>query len=281
MASDSLRKPFDYMRRAERAARRWLIPPAAKLSATIELFDCNAHVGERNRRPPGEPTTAKELAAELARLKVKNALVRHRLALETGPAEANRRIAGDLAGLKSLHPAWTLLPESTGETGFTDEAVDAMVAAGARAVWLYPKSHHFSLRHWCAGSMLSTLEYRHVPLFMAWDEVDLDELSEVLGRHENLDVVLTNVNYRSSRRLYPLLAKCANLHMGLGAPHSLSGFVEEVVSRFGPLRLLYGSGYPDHEIGSAIAYLLYADISDEDKRLIGAGNLRSLLEGVS
>ena len=281
MASNSLRRPFDYMRRAERAARRWLLPPATRLSATLELFDCNVLVGVRNQRHPDEPTTAKELAAELARLKVKNALVRHRLALETGPAEANRRIVADLSVQKSLHPTWTLLPEATGETGFTDEAVDEMIEAGSRAVWLYPKSHKFSLRHWCAGALLSTLEYRHVPVFMAWDEVDLDELSEVLLRHENLDVVLTNVGYRTCRVLYPLMATCANLHLGLGAPHSLSGFVEEVVSRFGPLRLLFGSGFPDHEIGPAITYLLYAEIGDEDKRLIGAGNLRSLLEGVS
>ena len=273
--------PLNYVLRAERAARRWLLPPVKEPSATIELFDCNVLAGRRNKQRPGAPCTAAEIADELERVGVKNALLRHRLALETGPAEANRRIVADLGGIPSLHPTWALLPESTGETGFTDEAVDDMIRAGGRAVWIYPRSHNFSLRHWCAGSLLSSLEYRHVPVFLSWDEVVLDELVDALGRHENLDIIVCNVNYRTCRLLYPLMGEHANLHMGLGAPHSLSGFIEEVVGRFGPLRLLFGSGYPDHEIGPAITYLLYAGISDEDKRLIGAGNLHSLLEEVA
>ncbi len=273
--------PFDYMLRAERAARRWLLPPAPTPSGEVELFDCNVLVGARGKGSLGGPSTAKDLVDELARLGVANALVRHRLALENGPAEANRRIAADLAGHAGLYPTWTLLPEATCETGFPDEAVDAMIADGGRAVWLYPRSHGFSLRRWCAGSLLSVLEYRHVPVFLPWDEIVLDEFVEALDRHVNLDLVVTSVGYRTCRRLYPLMGEYANLHMGLGSPHALGGFVEEVVKRFGPLRLLFGSGYPEHEIGPTISYLLYADVSDEDKRLIGAGNLRSLLEGVS
>ncbi len=273
--------PLDYMLRAERVARRWLLPPTEKPSPTIELFDCNARIGLRNKRRPGEPGGAAELAAEMARLSVKSALVRHRLALETGPAEANRRILLEIAGARDLIPTWSLLPEATGETGFPDEAVDAMISKGGRAVWLYPKSHNFSLRRWCAGPLLGVLEYRHVPVFIPWDEIQLEELVDALSHHENLDVVVTDVNHRTCRVLYPLMGQYANIHMALGAPHSLSGFVEEVVKRFGPLRLLFGSGFPDHEIGPAISYLLYADISEEDKRLIGAENLRSFLSGVS
>ena len=281
--TDRMSRPLDYVRRAERAARRWLIPPSGELPETIELFDCNVCIGTTSGRAAGSEGigTAGSIAAELSRLSVANALVRHGIALETGPAAANTRINDDLAGTANLHPTWSLLPEATGETDFPDEAVDRMIAGGARAVWLYPRSHNYTLRRWCAGSLLSTLQYRHVPVFIPYDEVDVDELHEALGYHEHLNVVLANVDYSTSRWLYPLMAEHANLHMDLGAPHSQGGFLEEVVGRFGPLRLLFGSGFPDHEIGPAISYLLYADLRDEDKRLIGAGNLRSFIEEVA
>lgn len=246
----------------------------------IELFDCNVRLGVPNRHVPGRPTTVPEILEELSRLSITGALVRHRLALEEGPAPANTRILDELESVPTLRPTWSLLGEATRETGQAAETVDEMIRRGVRAVWLYPKTLLFTLRDWCAGGLLSALEARRVPVFMPFDEVDLDEVAEVLTRHPQLDVVLCNVNYRSNRRLYPLLCRHVRLHVDLGAPHALCGFVEEVVGRFGAERLLFGSGWPEHEIGPAVSYLLYADISEQDKQRIGAGNLTTLLEGV-
>ena len=42
-------------------------------------------------------------------------------------------------------------------------------------------------------------------------------------------------------------------------------------------RLLFGTGFPDAEGMMAITQLMYADLADEQKRLIGAGNLERLI----
>ena len=246
----------------------------------IELFDCNLRLGMRAEHSPGEPTTVPELLAELDRLSVAGALVRHRLAVETHPADANRRIFDELKDAENLVPTWSLLPEATGETGKPDETVDEMIALGVRAAWLYPKTHGYSPRDWCAGSLLSALEDRRVPVFIPWDEIDPDELAELLAGHPTLEFVLANATYRLNRVLYPLFEKHAKLHVDLGAPNASTGFVEEVTRRWGVERMLFGSGFPDHEIGPAITQLTYADITDDEKSAIGAGNLRALLEGV-
>jgi hypothetical protein len=246
----------------------------------IELFDSNVRLGVPNKCVPGEPTSVEGLLAELRRLSIAQALVRHRLALETGPVAANHRILEELHSTQALLATWSLLPESTRETGDPAETVDRMIRLGVRAVWLYPKTHSYTLRDWCAGSLLTALEDRRVPVFLLFDEVVPDELAELLDRHRRLNVVLSNVNYRTNRWLYGLFARYPSLRMDLGAPHSLSGFVEQVVKRFGPERLLFGSGFPEHEIGPAVSYLLYAEISDDDKQLIARVNLHNLLGAV-
>ena len=246
----------------------------------IELFDCNLRLGMPTKPLPGEPATTHELLEELDRLSISRALVRHQAAVELDPADSNRRTLQEIQSLERLLPTWSLLPAATGETGSPDQTVDEMIGFGVKAVWLYPKTHGYTLRPWCVASLLSALEDRGVPVFLLWSEVVLDELAEALERHPKLHVVLCNISYRLNRVLYPLFERHATLHVDLGAPNAQCGFIEEVVSRFGAGRLLFGSGFPDHEMGPAISYLMYADITDEDKRRIGAGNLRALLEGV-
>jgi len=247
----------------------------------IELFDCNLRLGMPTRPVPGEPTTVRGLLDELDRLSVSHALVRHQGAVELTPPISNRRVLQEVEDAGGLLPTWSLLPESTGETGRPDETVDEMIGLGVRAVWLHPKTHGYPLRDWCAGSLLSALEDRRVPVLVLWTEVVLDELVDVLGRHPALPVVLCNISYRINRVLFPLFERHAGLHVDLGPPNAQCGFIEEVVGRFGAGRLLFGSGFPDHEMGPAISYLMYADVGDDDRERIGSGNLRTLLEGVT
>ena len=246
----------------------------------IDLFDGNLRLGMRSQHEPGEPTTVDALLAEMDRLDVARALVRHRAAVETTPDDANRRVLDQTAHTDRLIPSCSLLPEATRETGVPDDTVDELITRGVRAVWLYPKTHGYTLRDWCSGSLLSALERRRLPLFILRDEMDPGELVEVLTRHPALDVVLANISYRMNRVLYPLFAAHANLHVDLGAPNASCGFIEEVVRRFGADRLVFGTGFPDHEAGPAITYLTYADVSDNDRRRIAAGNLDAMIEGV-
>ena len=57
--------------------------------------------------------------------------------------------------------------------------------------------------------------------------------------------------------------------------------IEDTVERFGASRLVFGSGMPNVSGASSVALLTYARISDEDKALIGSGNIKRLLSEVT
>jgi len=76
-----------------------------------------------------------------------------------------------------------------------------------------------------------------------------------------------------------LLEDCANLHLEL---HNLvNGLgIEDIVERFGPERLVYGSYAPVRQPGAAQMAVAYSRLSDDAKRQIAGDNLRRLLSKV-
>ena len=80
--------------------------------------------------------------------------------------------------------------------------------------------------------------------------------------------------------MYPLLAQCPELRVCL-APRCITPLgIERFVARFGAARLLFGSGLPESSPGGLIGYVMYSDISDDDKAAILAGNVETLLREV-
>ena len=55
---------------------------------------------------------------------------------------------------------------------------------------------------------------------------------------------------------------------------------DRFVATVGAERLLFGTGFPEAESMSAVTQLMYAEISDEQKRLIGAGNLKRVISEI-
>lgn len=244
---------------------------------SVRLFDCNCRIGRRLDARPNEPSTVAELLAEMDRLEIEKALVAHYSGYESLPDLGNRRIEDEARGNPRLARVWTALPDTAGDTPPAKQWVAGMLSAGARAVQLFPKRMNWRLDEWCAGSLLRAIEERKVLALLPFAEADLGTIHEVLDAHPRLPLLLTNVNYRVNRMLFPLLELHANLHIDLAPPYDVHDGVEEICKRFGAKRLLFGTGYPVAEPGAALAMLAYARIADEERALIGAGNLERLL----
>ncbi|MEN8229383.1 MAG: hypothetical protein ABFS38_14590, partial [Bacteroidota bacterium] len=84
-------------------------------------------------------------------------------------------------------------------------------------------------------------------------------------------------NYRYNRYIYPLLEKYKNLFIELSRFMG-AGTIEDMVERFGPRHLLFGTNMPQYSGTAAVALLTYADIDQEAKQAIAGGNLRNLLK---
>jgi predicted TIM-barrel fold metal-dependent hydrolase len=88
-------------------------------------------------------------------------------------------------------------------------------------------------------------------------------------------------SYRETRILCPLLERHANLYLSLSPPFAVQEGIERICARAGARHLVFGTGYPHAAPGAAITYLMYARITEEERRLIGAGNLERLLSEVA
>ncbi|MGH3469375.1 MAG: amidohydrolase family protein, partial [Thermocrispum sp.] len=204
------------------------------------------------------------------------------------PAIGNAALHAEVEGQHRLHPVWVVMPSHTGELPESDQLVGAMLEHGVRMARMFPSAelsgHRFALADWCAGSLLAALAERRVPVAIDFTlfrrgEPPWDMIVEVCTRHPRLPVVLIDAQGRNNRTLYAVMAHCPNLHLETAGFNVHRG-IEDVCRRFGPERLLFGSGYPLQSMGGAVLQLDRADIDEDQRDLIASGNLRALLAAV-
>lgn len=241
----------------------------------ITFFDVNCTLGSWMT---GGPTlaSAAEVLAEMDRLGVAKALVRHTCGGYYHAPEGNAFLMEQLDGQERLVPCWAGLPPSTGELGAVEDWLARLAAHNVRAVCLYPASNGYPLTAWQCGALLGPLAERGYVLLVELAETNLEALHEICSAYPRLKVVLLNTGYRVLRPLYALLEAHPNLYVDTSL---LSNFMvlEEIAARFGAQRLLFGTGAPRYEGAGSIAALRYAALSEAERRAIAAGNLERLL----
>ena len=245
---------------------------------SLQAMDCHAAVGRWTVPPPAGPLDEAGLLAELDAAGVAGALVHHGVARDYDPAVGNDLLLAACASDR-LVPCATLLPPATAELPPPDEHLPALLAAGVRAVRLYPRSHNFSLAPWCSGPLLEALERRRVPLTVDLVETDWEAIHGLCERYPDLPVVVTRVNYRQERFLYALWERHANLHVELSLFQGHRS-LEEAVERFGPHRLLFGTGLPFFDAGGPVVMLARCEVDAAARRAMAGDNLRRLLGNV-
>lgn len=253
----------------------------------LVFTDCNTYVGRPAvpRFGPA-PVTPELLLAELDRVGVDGALVAHVAAREHSPRLGNQLLVDELAGHPRLRPAMTLLPPATMETWRPDRVVDELRSRDARAVRLFPgySLHRFPFHPRVLGELLAVLEEACVPTLVDFDlgrrdEADWPALYEIADAFPRLPLILIRPGGRSDRGLYPLLAHFGNVLVETGGYWVHRG-LEQVAERFGPERLVYGSGFPYWTLSGAVHHVATARLSDADRSMIAGGTLRHLLEEV-
>lgn len=243
----------------------------------IRFFDCNARLGRSRRPRPTEFTTKQGLLGEMDRCGIERALVYHAESLQLSPSLGNTRLIAETESESRLWPCWMALPPDTGEMPAPD--VEEMLVAGVRAVRLAPAAHRFLLNEPASGRLLAALASRRVPVLLSLEDSSWAEVHGVLSRHPELPLIVLDVGYRCDRNLYPLLNSHKTLKIET-ATYAVHRGIEQVCERFGPGRLVFGTGMPERDPGGAMAAITYAEVGDTAKQMIAAGNLEALLEGV-
>jgi hypothetical protein len=242
----------------------------------VEILDACVTYG-RPAVPAGRPYLAPaELLAEMDRLGIAEAWCADWRALENSPRLGNRLLCEELAGHPRLHPVWTVLPPATAETPPPGELLAMMADAGVGMVRAEPERHGYVLAEWCCGQLWAALESARVPVLLVTE--DWPGLAETLAAHPRLPVVLTSAGYRADRKLYPLLARHANLHVETST-YLVNEGLAALAGRFGAGRMIFGTGSPGVCPEEALGTLRFSGLAEAEMELVAGGNLRALLAG--
>ena len=170
--------------------------------------------------------------------------------------------AGHHAGVR-VYPVATLNPVQ-----YLDwqSELERVLSAGVVAIRLLPEIHSEAFR-----AMASAVRGRCplvVPMSKFGDATAIGSLTDT-------SVVLVGAHYTNLGDCLAALERWPHLFLETSRLAQYRG-VETVVRSVGAQRLLFGSGAPSRPIQAALNAVLSADIADDDKRLILAGNAQRL-----
>ena len=248
----------------------------------LEFLDCNAAYGVWMKPHVKPAITPDDLLKSMEWCGIQRALVRH-AALDTEcPTVGNPLAVAEMADHPQLEPMWALLPPATGEQGTPEELSSAMSQAGVRALWAFPSKHKYILDSVCCGPLFEVMVAKNIPLFILKGESSMgvsnwELVAAVLKECPRLRLVYVGQGcWGEDRWFRPLMDRYEGLYTDTSR-YELDGGIKAFVARYGPERLLFGSNFPESNPGGAMLTLAHADLTDEQKQLIAAGNLDSLL----
>ena len=240
----------------------------------MRLFDCNASFGASGRPAFRYARTAEQLIEEMDFCGVDRALVRHAGQRFGSPTRFNAHLTAEIQGHPRLEPAWAILPSQTGEQPPAEVFLSSMKGHGIRTLWAFPDEHRYRLDGLTFGDLLERLVEQHIPLFA---KVNALVIGDLLRDFPELTVIAVNQGPHSlERHLRPLLDAYPGLHLE-SSLYMVEGLIEEFCERYGPHRLMFGSGFPDNCSGGPLLRLLQADVPAEAIQAIAGENLERLL----
>lgn len=223
---------------------------------------------------------ASDLVAEMDYAGIEKACVWHRSQYEQDATVGNAKLIDGIKGYEDrLVPTWTILPDIT-DTQYAPEVFfEEMKKNGVKALRAFPEQDRYILCDVTMGEQLSLISELKIPLFLS-PMFGFEMIYNVLKEFPELTVIMCNIGWWPSARLvYPLLKKYPNFYFETGDFSMLHG-IEEVCSKFGSERLLYGSNFPTNAIPGSMYTLMNACISEEEKENIAHRNIERLLSEV-
>jgi uncharacterized protein len=248
----------------------------------LKIFDCDVAYGRGTMPLPRELETLAALIAELDHNGIDEALVWHVDARERGFEGGNRRLL-EIQAEPRLHESLTFAPTCCREMAPTVEFLQNLQTEKVRAVRAFPATHKFLFDPICCGDLLELLSANFVPLI-----VPLGEFQEgwqgvytLMRDFPRLTLILTQSGCWGEDRLFrPLMKNFPNFYLSTSRLET-AGQLKGIVDSVGPDHLVFGSGLPYNYPGAYIMSITRAEISDEARAAIFAGNLERILEEVA
>jgi uncharacterized protein len=249
----------------------------------LDLFDANLYLGLPTKAIHGAVSTATELQAYLKGQGIARALVWNVAQHEVSPVIGNTMLSDAIAGHQNLFGCWTILPPQTNEVIKRGEDFFAqMKQHRITALRAFPDSQRYLLNRQVFGTWMDEVVERRIPLLLSLEKGNSwAGVYHFLDQYPQITCILCDIGiWGVDRYTWPLLENYPHVHLETSLVALEDGGMEATVAQYGAERLLFGSAFPERYAESSILQLLHADITDEDKRKIAAGNMQRLLDNV-
>jgi predicted TIM-barrel fold metal-dependent hydrolase len=248
-------------------------------SAGFGLFDANCQLGSLAW---GEiqARSAADLLNLMDTTGISRALVSHTMSWRHDPQAGNQQILREVAGHDRLRPCWVALPDTCGELAPPREFARDALARGVAAIRVYPRDHGFDLDCADFAGCAAACAEAGLPILVDLRETSWPALESLAAAHPRLAVIVCEVGYRVLRRAAGVLARTANVYLDLSDLSTHEG-LEWLAARFGPGRLIFGTGTPLRDPGEAITRLLWSDLDAGSVTAIAHETLDRLLPGAA
>ena len=237
----------------------------------MPIIDICCGIGPWRTRDPLLPYAPAQTLALLDHFGIDKALVYSSLAAQGGTVADGQAIIQEAV---QLSPRF--LPTLTLDfCPHRPEAREAVLTTAAKAVCCYAPPDVLIY-----GDIAERCEQRRLPWLLSlgwWTPAHIHQLCAAFPR---LRVILSGLDYRADEWLYPLLAQHDELRICPVPNYICPRGLERFVARFGAARLLFGSGLPEFSPGGLISYIMYSELSAEEKAGILAGNAEALFQEV-
>jgi predicted TIM-barrel fold metal-dependent hydrolase len=239
------------------------------------VFDANGSFGNPATSAPDCATAAVRLA-HMDRLGVARSLAWNVEATQGNPLAANRRLLDEIA--RTPGAAGRLVPALvvSGLIAYERDGIERFTAqmeeGRTRALRFVNVGGRLTLGQ-CAPVVQAV---RHVKPFILvkWGETPVCDILDFAALFPDVPLVLTDLLWVCGIGAFDAMRRRPNVLMETSWWHSWAG-VELAVKHFGAERVLFGTGYRSHN-SAAIAALVRAEISAEQRALIAHGNLDRL-----
>lgn len=265
----------------------------------LRFFDCNCMVGRSlmHEPQPMRLETRDQLLREMDDHGIQEAILYSAIAKERQEVGEWEPLARDeaLAWAEDeprLHPVAVLNLHHMMSMPEPEKDIAQMIERGIRMAVVFPtRSYPYLINEWLCGGLLAALDTHRVPVLLQnselasrWPQFErvygfsVENIDWMCERYPNLPIILTGVA-SATQVLIPLMKRRSNLYIELSKCfiHQPVRFLSEQV---GIERVLFGSGLPFTGPGPAMTEVHYAQVSEEEKRLVAGDNLRRLLAEV-
>jgi hypothetical protein len=250
----------------------------------LRFLDANCTVGPYYNPAPGADWSSAALLRKMDSLGIAEACPTAMLGRDHDPRLGNDWLTRHVPPSDRLHPVWTAGTHHTGEFPPPAELLTQMRSAGVRMLRFFLDTRAFftHLDLPVLGELFDALDAHAVPLLLdayGAGRVGAADLEPILRGWPSMPLILSIGNVRRDERwLYYLWERYEQLHLDL-CGHQQVCAVENVVRRFGPRRLVYGSRYPYFTPLQTMLQLIYTEVDEAAKRAIAGETLRGLLRG--